>query len=191
MVAGQSDPDPPPGRPGPLPPADEAAEEHTISESRRSIEELLGGLGILDGDDNAAAQESQAAADTHVTQKSQTPPSKPNRFKRAGASSGQTAAGPGIAAVSSGQTAGASGKRKDCHGNLLPTRVAECQRGGRRKCNVCMECYNKADGITKGTQWFRCRACNGAADCLDKMPETRWRRRPPCSNSRKIKKPGA
>ena len=133
----------------------------------------------MGGDDNAAAQESQAAADTHVTQKSQptedsqTSPSKPNRFKRAGASSGQTAAGPGIAAVSSGQTAGASGKRKDCHGNLLPTRVAECQRGGRRKCNVCMECYNKADGVAKGTQWFRCRACNGAADCLDKMPEAR------------------
>ena len=181
MIAGQSDPDPPPGQPGPgpLPPADEAAEEHTISESQKSIEELLGVLGLLDGDDNAAAQESQAAADTHVTQKSQptedsqTSPSKPNRFKRAGASSGQTAAGPGIAAVSSGQTAGASGKRKDCHGNLLPTRVAECQRGGRRKCNVCMECYNKADGVAKGTQWFRCRACNGAADCLDKMPEAR------------------
>ena len=170
MIAGQSDPDPPPGQPGPgpLPPADEAAEEHTISESQKSIEELLGALGLLDGDDNAAAQESQAAADTHVTQTSQTSPSKPNRFKRAGASSGQTAAGPGIAAVSSGQTAGASGKRKDCHGNLLPTHVAECQRGGRRKCNVCMECYNKADGVTKGTQWFRCRACNGAAYCLGK-----------------------
>ena len=84
---GKPGPEPPPGQPDPHPPppAAEAAEEPKIVESKQSIDELLGALGIVDVDDDAAAQESQtiqewmADADTQSALSA----SKSNRFKRA------------------------------------------------------------------------------------------------------------
>ena len=166
---GKPGPEPPPGQPDPHPPppAAEAAEEPNILESQQSIDELLGALGIGDVDDDAAAQESQtiqewqADADTQPALSA----SKSNRFKRAGSKAEVTAP---ASSPSSAQSAGASAELKGGSGEVLPPRGAEGTNGrGRRKCNVCMECYAKAEGYAKGAQWFRCRLCHATANCME------------------------